>query len=126
LTHTLEQPKFVYADKNMVETVLRNLISNALKYTPESGKVSAYTIDEKEKIIICIEDTGIGMEKEKADLLFKSNKSTINLGTNFEKGSGLGLLLCKEIIDTHNEQIWVESKPEKGSIFKFTLNKHEE
>jgi PAS domain S-box-containing protein len=126
LTHTLEQPKFVYADKNMVETVLRNLISNALKYTEERGEVSVYTIDEKERTVICVEDTGIGMDQKKANELFKSTDTTINWGTKTEKGSGLGLILCKEIIDNHNEQIWVESAPEKGSIFKFTLKKYEE
>jgi PAS domain S-box-containing protein len=126
LTHTLEQSKFVYADKNMVETVLRNLISNALKYTEESGKVNVYTIDEKEKTIICVEDTGIGMDPKKMNQLFKSNDSAINWGNKTEKGSGLGLILCKEIMDNHNEQIWVESKPDKGSIFKFTLKKYEE
>jgi signal transduction histidine kinase len=126
LTHTLEQPEFVYADKNMVETVLRNLISNALKYTEEKGEVSVYTIDEQERTVICVEDTGIGMDQEKANELFKSTDKTINWGTKTEKGSGLGLILCKEIIDTHKEQIWVESAPEKGSIFKFTLKKYKE
>jgi signal transduction histidine kinase len=58
--------------------------------------------------------------------LFKSNDSAINWGNKTEKGSGLGLILCKEIMDNHNEQIWVESKPDKGSIFKFTLKKYEE
>ncbi len=127
LTHNLKQPKFVYADKNMVETVVRNLISNALKYTEESGEVTVYTADDKEKTIMCVEDTGIGMDKERANQLFKSSKSSINWGTNNRKGTGgLGLILCKEIIDAHNEQIWVEKAPKKGSIFKFTLKKYEE
>lgn len=111
----------VMADKYMVETVLRNLISNSIKFTNPGGKIRISLKTEAGKVIVIISDTGIGIPEEKMHKLFqiKGNRSTC--GTNSERGTGLGLLLCKEFIDMHDERIWVESAPGMGSTFSFSL-----
>lgn len=112
----------VNADKYMVETVLRNLISNSIKFTNPGGKISISLKEKSRKVHVIIADTGIGISEEKMQKLFqiKGNRSTC--GTNSERGTGLGLLLCKEFIDMHNEEIWVESVPGQGSTFSFSLS----
>lgn len=111
----------VYADENMLKTILRNLISNAIKFTNSEGHISVLAISKQDHVEITISDDGIGINEESLKELFNiaSNKST--LGTAKEKGSGLGLLLCKEFIEEHDGRIWVESEEGKGSNFKFTL-----
>jgi len=121
LTHNLKEPKYTYAEPNMVETVIRNLVSNAVKYTNEGGEISIYTQENPRKITVCVEDTGIGVDQEKMNKLFQTHRRKIALDTKDKKSTGLGLILCKEIIDIHEEAIWVESENEQGSIFKFTL-----
>ncbi len=122
LSYPEDEINLVHADRNMIETVLRNLISNALKYTEEEGAVSVFTTEgENHKMIVSVEDTGIGIKPNNINELFQADRSKSTCGTNGEKGTGLGLILCKEIIDIHNEDIWVESEPGKGSTFKFTL-----
>ncbi len=123
LKHNLKEPIYVYADSNMIETVVRNLISNAVKYTNNSGEISIYTQNTSEKTTVCVADSGIGVDQDKMNKLLQKKKQKIALDTKDKKSTGLGLILCKEIIDLHEEKIWVESEPEKGSIFKFTLPK---
>ncbi len=123
---------FVFADFNMINTVLRNLINNSVKFSYENGKIC---IDVKEKkkiddstsksnyITISVKDNGVGIEEKDIDKLFRLDVNHTTLGTSKEKGTGLGLILCKEFIEKHNGKIWVESKPNEGTTFYFTLLK---
>ncbi len=109
------------ADKNMVFTILRNLISNAIKYTPRNGKIE---IDAKAKgrfVIVSIKDTGMGIPKDKQKSLFNIEESFSTQGTEKEKGSGLGLIICKEFVEKHGGEIWCKSEEGKGSTFSFSL-----
>lgn len=111
----------VYADENMLKTVLRNLISNGIKFTNTNGKIHVNTIHKPDLIEINVSDNGIGMHKDVQDQLFKNNETHTTSGTANEAGSGLGLLICKEFVEKHDGDIWVESEIGKGSEFKFTL-----
>jgi PAS domain S-box-containing protein len=112
----------VKADCNMLKSVIRNLVSNAIKFTPHRGKIclSVKTTSEK-SIEIAIKDTGIGMSKNMTDNLFSLDVKTNRPGTDDEPSSGLGLILCKEFIEKHRGKIWVESEEGKGSTFFFTI-----
>jgi len=113
----------VYADMNMIKTILRNLISNGIKFTREDGKI-ILSENEKDKFReVSIKDNGIGMTDEIKNSIFTVGSSVSKNGTAGEKGTGLGLLLCKEFIDKHNCSISVESEIGKGTTFKFTLPK---
>lgn len=111
----------VFADKNMLSTIIRNLVSNSIKYTEPGGRIVLKTKKLNSFIEISVEDTGIGMEEETIKNLFKIGKSTTRKGTANEKGTGLGLLLCKEMVERHGGIINVESKFNKGSKFIFTI-----
>jgi len=110
----------VYADKNMISTVIRNLVSNAIKFT-DNGNVTIFSELKEDYLIISITDTGIGMEKEAINKLFKIEDVISTKGTSGEKGTGLGLILCKEFAEKNGGKIWVESEVGKGSKFSFTL-----
>jgi signal transduction histidine kinase len=116
---------YVYADENMLATILRNLISNAIKFTPRSGTVTIRALDSEHHAEISVIDTGTGMSRELQDRLFNLNGNTTAHGTEGEKGTGLGLLLCKEFIEVHGGKIRIESEKGKGSAFIFTLPKPE-
>jgi signal transduction histidine kinase/ligand-binding sensor domain-containing protein len=111
----------IMADKNMIKTVLRNLISNAIKFTHNNGKVEVQAILDNNQVEVAVSDSGIGMTKETMAKLFRIDANLSTRGTENEKGTGLGLFLCKEFIQKHGGKIWVESEPGKGSIFKFML-----
>ena len=111
----------VYADKNMLGLVLRNLISNSIKFTDSNGKVEIVADIINNKIQICVEDTGIGISTNDIENLFKIDIHHTNRGTSNEEGSGLGLILCKEIVEKHNGTIWVNSEKGKGSKFFFAI-----
>jgi PAS domain S-box-containing protein len=108
----------VRVDINMFQTIIRNLVSNAIKFTPKEGKISihAKTID-KNSIELSITDTGIGMNETMVNNLFQLNARVNRIGTEGEPSSGLGLLLCKEFIEKHNGKIWVKSEEGKGTTF---------
>jgi signal transduction histidine kinase len=112
----------VFADRNMLQTIIRNLVSNALKFTTNGGKVnfSAKT-SSKKNLEISIQDSGIGMSHELIANLFRIDLKTNRLGTENEPSSGLGLLLCKEFIEKQGGKIWVESEVGKGSTFSFSI-----
>ncbi len=112
----------VYADANMFESVIRNLTSNAVKFTNKGGKimVSAKTVNDN-FVEIAIKDTGIGMNKEILDKLFRIDEFTCREGTEGEPSTGLGLILCKDFIDRHGGKLWAESIEGMGSTFYFTL-----
>jgi signal transduction histidine kinase len=105
-------------DYNMIHTVMRNLISNALKFTPELGTVCVSNTIEGGKNIISVKDSGIGMSQEQIDNIFVFDKQFTRLGTNEERGTGLGLILCKEFIEKHNGILKIESIINGGSTFK--------
>ncbi|PKO95347.1 MAG: hypothetical protein CVU12_10395 [Bacteroidetes bacterium HGW-Bacteroidetes-7] len=111
----------VFADRKMVNTVLRNLLSNALKFTEIGGKVVISAVSSKNEVTFTISDNGVGIPKEKIDKLFSIDDNISTLGTSQEVGTGLGLLLCKEFIDKNNGKIRVESNEGTGSSFIFTL-----
>lgn len=112
---------FVAADNEMVKTIFRNLISNAIKYTNTGGHIHIAATEGKKFVKIEISDDGIGMSQKTREKLFKIDHFSSISGTYNEYGSGLGLLFCKEFIDRHGGNIRVESEPDKGSKFKFTL-----
>ncbi len=108
-------------DKEMIKTVLRNMVSNAIKFTPEKGIINISAHKLSDSAIIKIMDTGIGMDKELVQSLFHINKTRSIRGTNGEKGTGFGLLLCKELVEEHKGKIDVQSEVGKGSSFIITL-----
>jgi len=115
------QDLFAYADKNMIKTILRNLISNAIKFTHKNGQIEVNVADDKNGVKIAVSDNGIGISAESMAKLFKIDANHTSLGTENEKGTGLGLFLCNEFVSRHGGKIWVESEPEKGSVFLFII-----
>jgi PAS domain S-box-containing protein len=111
----------VYADENMLKTILRNLISNAMKYTHPDGQISVSSVQKNECVEITVADNGVGMSEDMLHKLFKVDKSVTTIGTANEKGSGLGLILCKDFVEKHHGSIWIDSEPGKGSAFTFSL-----
>lgn len=110
-----------FADKNMISTVLLNLVSNAVKFTPHKGTIQLKAYEKNNHLEVEISDTGIGISAENIQKLFKPDVKFHTVGTDKEKGTGLGLLLCKEFIDKNDGDIWVESEEGKGSRFLFSL-----
>tara|TARA_R110002050_G_scaffold16019_2_gene49071 strand:- start:171644 stop:172837 length:1194 start_codon:yes stop_codon:yes gene_type:complete len=117
---TSEEIQFL-SDEKMIKTVLRNLVSNAIKFTKPGGKISIFTLLQQHLVEVTISDNGIGINNAMCEKLFSNSTNTSSLGTANEKGSGLGLILCKEFVEKLGGTIWVESKEGKGSDFKFTL-----
>ncbi|MBU1013095.1 MAG: hybrid sensor histidine kinase/response regulator [Bacteroidetes bacterium] len=116
----------VWADANMATTVIRNLISNALKYTPKGGEIRVYSKKTDKEIEVTIEDNGVGINETDKEKLFRIDVNHSTSGTNNEQGTGLGLILCKEFVEKNGGKIWVESIEGKGSKFKFTLPLYKE
>ena len=116
----------VYADQNMVSLILRNLISNAIKFTREGGEVTVSAEEKGDWVAVSVTDTGIGIPKEQQSDLFSGSKLITTYGTNHEKGSGLGLRLCQEFVDIHGGKITLLSEPGQGSAFTFTLKKYKD
>jgi signal transduction histidine kinase len=112
-----------WSDSNQITIVLRNLISNSLKFTPENGMVTLRAKELKDYYEIAVIDTGVGMDKETRAKIFSKNDNVTTYGTNNEKGTGLGLMLCKEMVEKNNGEIWVDSAPKIGTTFYFTLPK---
>lgn len=107
----------IFADENMLTSLLRNLISNAIKFTPDNGEIRIKAENLTEKIKISIKDNGVGMSAENIEKLFRTDAKVQTVGTKEEKGTGLGLLICKEFVDKHQGEIWVESELGNGSEF---------
>lgn len=117
----LENDDLVYADADMANTILRNLLTNAIKFTHESGKVILSTQKRDGFLEISITDTGIGIHPKDLEKIFRIDSKFSSLGTNNERGTGLGLILCKEFVEKQGGGIWVESELGKGSKFTFSL-----
>lgn len=111
---------FISADKDMISLVLRNLVSNAIKFTPEAGTVSVGVELQDKFVEIYVEDTGLGIDEDTLEKLNQNNYYSTK-GTASESGTGLGLMLCKEFLTKNGGQLFIESKPGKGSTFSFTL-----
>ncbi len=111
----------VIVDQNMLKTILRNLISNAIKFTFINGKIDLSATASNSEAIVTVADNGTGMSPETIQKLFKLESNLSTRGTNDEKGTGLGLMLCKEFVEKHGGTIWAESEPGTGSKFMFTL-----
>lgn len=111
----------VYADYSMINTVLRNLISNAVKFTRPNGLITVKAIKNQNECVISVQDTGVGIEPSVMQKMFQIDGGHTTVGTNNEIGTGLGLILCKEFIEKHDGRIWVESEVGKGSVFYFSL-----
>jgi two-component system sensor histidine kinase/response regulator len=110
-----------FVDIDMLKTVIRNLVSNALKFSYNGGIVTVDTQTKENEIVVSVKDTGKGMTNEEIDKLMNQNIHFTTYGTNNEKGSGLGLMLCKDFIKLHNGELRVVSEPNKGTTFSFTL-----
>lgn len=117
----LDEGKKVFIDQELTDTVFRNLISNAIKYTPDGGKITIESKILDEFAEITIKDTGIGISKANQKKLFNPRVEYTTLGLYQEKGSGLGLLLCKDFIEMNGGTIWFESDEGKGTAFYITL-----
>jgi len=113
----------VYADKYMINTVMRNLISNAIKFTYEGGFIKINAEENGNDILFTVKDNGTGIPEAEIEKLFNISTNYSKGGTNREKGTGLGLILCKDFIELSKGKIWVESKEGEGSSFMFTLPK---
>ena len=111
----------VFIDRQSINSVVRNLISNALKFTPRFGSITLEAKTDGKMAIISIKDTGVGISSDKIDKLFRIDTKVTTLGTEEEQGSGLGLILCQEFVKRNGGRIWVESSVGNGSTFFFTL-----
>jgi signal transduction histidine kinase len=111
----------IKADINMLRTILRNLISNAIKFTHRNGSVIVKAVVTKNNVEISVTDNGVGMSEETMARIFRIDSNLSTRGTEDEKGTGLGLFLSREFVEKHGGKIWVESEESKGSTFKFTL-----
>lgn len=123
LSSNLKDSLFCYADKNMILTVLRNLITNSIKFSRKGDRITIDTEYKPECITVHVSDTGVGINDDIIGKLFKVDESIKTEGTAEEHGTGLGLILCKEFVEWHKGKIWVESKIGLGSRFSFTLPK---
>jgi len=127
LINQITENIFIDADPDMLSTIIRNLLSNAIKFTPKGGEIKVTvnltkTTNNQDLVEIKIKDNGIGIPKEVQTKLFDIGENTQTKGTEDESGTGLGLILCKEFVEKHNGNIWVESEEGKGSDFNFTLS----
>jgi len=121
LGHSIVPQLLVRADREMVKTILRNLINNAIKFTPRGGKINVSATEWEQFVEVVVTDNGIGMSLEAQNSLFTTGMIHSTPGTNNEQGTGIGLLLCKEFVELHGGNIRIESEPDNGSKFKFTL-----
>jgi len=111
----------VFADMQMLQSVIRNLLSNALKFTRENGTIELNAVVKYKEVIVCIKDSGVGISEARLKKIFDQDRPEQTFGTNKESGSGLGLILCKDFVEKNGGKIWVESEEGKGSKFSFTV-----
>ncbi|MCD4791890.1 MAG: PAS domain S-box protein [Bacteroidales bacterium] len=123
LSANLKNSLIVFADSNMVNTILQNLITNAIKFSDQGDIITINAKETDECVLVSVSDTGVGISPENITKLFKVHENIITKGTAKEPGTGLGLILCKEFIEKHKGKIWAESTIGKGTTFYFTLQK---
>ncbi len=124
IIHDDKNDVIVYADRTMINSVLQNLLTNAIKFTNPKGTVAINYEDKGDKIQVKISDNGIGMDDKTLKDLFKIHKHSTTKGTANEKGTGLGLILSKEFIEKHNGELRIDSEKGIGTTFCFTLPKN--
>lgn len=113
--------KMGFADENLVTTILRNLFTNAVKFSPRNSVIEVTVKDYEKELVFCVKDSGIGLKSEEIDQLFRIDRNFHKKGTEEETGTGLGLKLCKEFVEYCHGRIWVISEPSNGSSFYFTI-----
>lgn len=123
VTNKVDQSVMSWSDSNQVDIIIRNLISNSLKFTPNDGLITISASERSTTWEVCVRDNGVGMDQETQKKIFQKNSNVTTYGTNDEKGTGLGLSLCKEMVEKNNGKIWVESALSEGTSFYFTLPK---
>jgi signal transduction histidine kinase len=116
-----DQDLKVFADPLLIETVLRNLVGNAIKFTHADGTIEIKAHKKEDQVFVSVKDTGIGLSEEELQNLFRIDSKVKRKGTNNEDGSGIGLILCKEFVEKNNGTIWAESIHGESSTFKFTI-----
>lgn len=121
LVSNISEKIYANADTNMLRTILRNLISNAIKFTNYKGEIHINAETINNEIIITVSDNGIGISEDNIKIIFDPVQVNSRIGTGGEKGTGLGLSICKEFVEKHGGKIWIESQEFKGSDFKFTM-----
>jgi len=121
IINELDKDTYIYADENMMQSVFNNLLTNAIKFTNRNGEINITSDKCEDMICFSVKDNGVGMDAKQKTLLFEMNKSFTTPGTTNEKGSGLGMILCKDFIEKHGGKIWVESSVGIGSEFFFTV-----
>lgn len=126
INNQLPQEEPTFADLNAVNAIFRNLLSNAIKFTPEGGMIELFSQRMDEKTAFTVKDTGEGMDEKTREELFRLDVRHSSKGNGREKGTGLGLILCREFVERNGGEITVESEPHKGSLFTFTLPLPEE
>ena len=127
LVNNIEKSTFIFADRDTILTVIRNLISNAIKFTPKGGEVNCTAskceknVDQEGFLTVSIKDSGVGIPEKKLNKLFTFGREFTTFGTDNEKGSGLGLILCKELVELNEGEIWAKRNKEGGSTFTFSV-----
>ncbi|HNV80761.1 MAG TPA: tetratricopeptide repeat-containing sensor histidine kinase [Tenuifilaceae bacterium] len=121
IINSISQGITIHADSNMLKTIIRNLVTNALKYTDKNGIISISASYNNREVTVAVEDSGRGIDPLIKEKLFTGEHGVTSTGQGGEKGSGLGLILCKDFVEMHHGRIWVESEPGKGAKFFFTL-----
>jgi len=123
--NNIDENVIAWSDRDQIDVVIRNLISNAVKFTREHGTITVSAVEEAQFWKIQVKDNGVGMGEESVANVFTEKETAIAYGTLNEKGTGLGLRVCKEMVENNGGRIWVESKIDQGSTFSFTLPKTE-
>lgn len=121
LSSSIQENTLVYADFAMTNTIMRNLISNALKFTEAEGKITLSVVLQEEYIEAAVSDTGCGIDTDGLAMLFQLDTQFTTVGTAGEQGTGLGLILCKELVEQNGGRIWVESEVGTGTTFRFSV-----
>jgi signal transduction histidine kinase len=122
VSFSIAEEMMVFADANMLGSTIRNLATNAVKFTPTGGEITiAARRREDNSVEISVRDTGIGMDNDLQEKLFKVGDQISRRGTGGETGTGLGLIICRDFIEKHGGKIWVESEVGKGSVISFIL-----
>ena len=121
INNRIDEDTMIIADKSMIGAVMRNLVSNAIKFTQSGGKVIISAKLKPDELEMAVADNGIGINKESLERVFRIEENLTTAGTLNEKGTGLGLILCKEFIEKHGGKIWVESEVGEGSTFRFSI-----
>lgn len=126
LVNEIPEGTLAFADLNMINLVFRNLILNGMKFTEQGGEITIGAETDNDELTVWVKDNGVGISPEIQKLLFEKTSGYSTRGTANEKGTGLGLILCKEFVERNGGRIWLESEEGKGSTFFFTVSKFNE